>query len=71
MNEDSRQEERIRRCFLEAFVPKRHRVGNQTPTDRDRHRCVVDVLEFRTVSSIGPSDVMAVSGSVDPLADPG
>jgi len=32
---------------------------------------VVDVLEFRTVSSIGPSDVMAVSGSVDPLADPG
>ena len=42
----------------------------QALVDRNRHRCVVDVLEFRIASFVDRSDPLAVSGSVDLLADP-
>ena len=38
--------------------------------DRDRHLCVVDVLEFKIASFVDRSGLLAVSGSVDHLADP-
>ena len=39
--------------------------------DRDRHRCVVDALEFRIASFVDRSGPPAVSGFPDHLADPG
>ena len=44
------------------------RIG--TLADRDRHRCVVDVPEFRIASFVGRSDLTAVSGSEDHRPDP-
>ena len=38
--------------------------------DRDRQPCVVDGLELRITLFVGRSDLRAVSGFVDPLADP-
>ena len=42
----------------------------RTLTDRDRHRCVVNAPEFRIASFVDRSGLLAVSGSVDSLADP-
>ena len=42
----------------------------QALVNRNRHRCVVDGLKFRIASFVDRSDLLAVSGSVDPLADP-
>jgi hypothetical protein len=42
----------------------------QTLADRNRHRSVVDVLEFRIASFVDRSGPLAVSGFADHLADP-
>jgi len=36
------------------------RLRFQTPADRDPHRCVVDVLEFRIASFVGRTGLLAV-----------
>ena len=42
----------------------------QVLADRGLHRVLFDVLEFRIASFGGQSDLTAVSGSMDQLADP-
>ncbi len=49
-----------------------HRI--QTPAERDGHRSVFDALEFRIVSLVGQSDLLAVNmelgGNIAGLRDP-
>jgi hypothetical protein len=41
----------------------------QALVDRNRHRCVVDVPEYRIASFVGRPGLLAVSGFVGQLAD--
>ena len=50
---------------IRLFVSRIHAL-----VDRDPHRCVVDGPGIRIASFVDRSGLLAVSGSVDPLADP-